>query len=59
MNKDQLEAQIARLESINDHLETEITYIDDLLRLSGFSQGIQSLKDVAIEMIEHPEFDDE
>lgn len=49
--------EISRLESVNDHLKTEITYIDHLLRLSGFSRGLESLKEVAIEMIEHPDYE--
>ncbi|NGX58440.1 MAG: hypothetical protein K940chlam3_01347 [Chlamydiae bacterium] len=59
MSHNALELEISRLESINDHLKTEITYIDDLLRLSGFSRGLESLKEVAMEMIEHPEFEED
>jgi len=57
MDQQQLKREIARLESINDQLQTEISYIDDLLRLSGFSRGIESLKEVAREMIEHPDYE--
>jgi len=59
MDQQQLKAEIARLESINDQLETEVAYVDELLRLSGFSRGIESLRDVAIEMIEHPDHESE
>jgi len=59
MNQKQLKAEIARLESINDQIETEISYIDNLLRLSGFSRGIESLREVAIEMIEHPDYEED
>jgi len=59
MNQRQLTAEIARLESVNDHLQTEVTYIDDLLRLSGFSRGIESLREVAIEMIEHLDYEED
>jgi hypothetical protein len=57
MNKVELEREVARLESINDQLLTEVSYIDELLRQSGFSRGLESLKEVAIEMIESPDFD--
>jgi len=59
MSHQQIQTEIARLESLNDHLETEISYIDDLLRMSGFTRGIDSLREVAIEMIEHPDFDED
>jgi len=59
MNQQQIQSEIARLESINDQLETEISYIDELLRISGFTRGIESLREVAIEMIEHPDFEDD
>ena len=54
-----LEKEIARLESVNDQLLTEISYIDELLMLSGFSRGLESLKEVAIEMIEYPDCEGE
>jgi hypothetical protein len=57
-NRD-LEKEIARLESMNDQLLTEISYIDELLKLSGFSRGLESLKEVAIEMIEYPDCEGE
>ena len=34
----------AYLESKVDMLETEISYLDDMLRRCGFPEGIQSLK---------------
>jgi hypothetical protein len=44
--------KIAELESINDHLLTEILYINELLKNSGFPQGLDSLKQVAQEMLD-------
>lgn len=52
MNKAQLEQRIARLESIHDHIEAEIEYVDTLLKSVGFPQGIASAKEVALELIQ-------
>ena len=52
MNKKQLEQKIARLESIHDQLESELIYVDNLLRSVGFPQGIESVKAVALELLE-------
>ena len=49
--KAQLEKQIALLESVNDQLSAEVSYIDALMRLIGFSQGIQTVKATAEEII--------
>ncbi len=59
MENRELEKEIARLESLNDQLMTEISYINELLKLSGFSRGLESLKEVAIEMIEYPDCEGE
>lgn len=55
MNKTQLDKRISRLETVHDQLESEIQYIDKLLRSIGFPQGIQSAKQVALEIIENQE----
>lgn len=52
MNKKQLEQKIARLEFVHDQLETELVYLDRLLRLVGFPQGVESAKEVALELLE-------
>jgi len=52
MKKKELLKEIARLESSNDHLLTELAYLDEILQLTGFSKGLESLKEVALEMIE-------
>ena len=51
MNKAQLQQKIARLESMNDQLETEIAYVDTLLKSVGFPQGLASAKEVALELL--------
>ncbi len=51
MTKLQLLKKIAILESINDHLSTEVAYIDQLLRLVGFSNGLETAKLTAEEIV--------
>lgn len=50
MNKTDLQKKIARLESQNDHLQTELEYIDHLMRLVGFSGGLETVKVTAKEI---------
>ncbi len=52
MTKDQLLKKIAVLESINDQLSTEVSYVDHLMRLVGFSQGLTTVKATAKEIID-------
>lgn len=53
MTKVELLKKIALLESINDQLSTEVTYIDGLMRLVGFSNGLETVKLTAQEIVEH------
>lgn len=55
MNKAQLLRKIARLETINDHLNSEVKYVDRLMRLIGFSEGLATVKETAREMLEEGE----
>lgn len=43
---------IARLQSRVDHLETELSYLNDLLIRCGFDEGIETLKSTAEELAE-------
>lgn len=52
MTKAQLLKRIAVLESVNDQLSTEVSYIDHLMRLVGFSEGILTVKATAQEIID-------
>ena len=52
MNKLQLRRKIARLESIHDQLEAELHYVDALLKAVGFPRGVESAKEVALELLE-------
>jgi hypothetical protein len=51
MTKTQMLKKIAKLESINDHLSTELGHIDHLMRLAGFAGGIATVKATATEII--------
>jgi len=51
ITKAQLQSKLARLESINDQLQTEITQVDALLRAVGFEEGLSTLKTAAVEYI--------
>lgn len=53
MTKAQLLKKIARLESINDQLSTEISYVDELMRLVGFEGGLETVKLTAKDIIEN------
>jgi hypothetical protein len=55
MNKTQLNKKIAYLEFVHDQLETEIFYIDLLLKSVGFPQGLKSAKEVALEILQNEE----
>lgn len=46
------EDRIARLESINDQLITELEYIDTLLHAVGFPEGLKTIKTVAQEVLD-------
>lgn len=52
MTKAQLKQRIAYLESINDQLLTEVTYVDNLMRIIGFSEGLATVKATANEIID-------
>lgn len=52
MTKGQLLKKIAYLESLNDQLEAEVGYIDQLMRLVGFSNGLKTVKATAKEIIQ-------
>lgn len=51
MSTAELFNKIAQLESVNDHLYTEIEYMDQLMRLIGFKDGLLTVKATAEEII--------
>jgi len=58
MTKVELLKKMARLESINDYLATELGYVDHLMRLVGFSDGLETVKVTAQELCESEQQDD-
>lgn len=53
MKKSELQQKVAHLEFIHDQLETELCYIDRLLKKVGFPNGVDSAKQVALELIDN------
>jgi hypothetical protein len=52
MRESQMLKKIAELESINDQLMAEVSYVDQLMRLVGFAGGIATVKATAQEIID-------
>lgn len=52
MSKMQLLKKIAYFESINDQLSAEVSYVDRLMRLIGFSDGLATVKATAQEILD-------
>ena len=52
MDKQQIFRKLAELETINDQLQAELRFLDTLLRKVGFEQGLISLRDAALDLIE-------
>lgn len=50
--KPEASKKIAKLETINDQLAAEISYLDQLARSLGFAEGLKTLKSAALEMLE-------
>jgi hypothetical protein len=50
--KRELLKKMAQLESINDQLVTEITYVDQLMRQVGFTDGLTTVKSTAQGMVD-------
>ena len=51
MKKAELMKKVAYLESINDQLSTEVSYVDHLMKLIGFSGGLETIKATAEEIV--------
>ena len=47
-----LRQKVARLEFEHDQLLSELMHIDRLLRSVGFSEGLQTIKGVALEILD-------
>lgn len=44
--------RIAKLEFVNDQLASEIAYLERLTKSLGFAQGLKTLKEAALELLE-------
>ncbi|MEC7839616.1 MAG: hypothetical protein VX777_06220 [Chlamydiota bacterium] len=51
MTEQELLQRVALLESINDHLSTEVDYVDKLMKMIGFKHGLMTVKATAADMI--------
>ncbi|HSX13943.1 MAG TPA: hypothetical protein VLE96_05945 [Chlamydiales bacterium] len=51
MNHPELLKKVAKLESMNDQLISELNYLESLTRSLGFAEGLKTLKEAALEMI--------
>lgn len=45
-----LEKELARLESTHDHLSTELQNLNDILKQVGFQEGLETLKQAALDL---------
>jgi hypothetical protein len=57
MEHKDLYKRLAYLEFVNDQLTSEVAYVDQLLRDVGFAGGINSVKEVAHELIKEGEIE--
>ena len=55
MSNQNMKQRIAYLEFVNDQLLSEIRYVDELLRLIGFPEGLETIKVAAQEVLEKEE----
>lgn len=46
----QLQSKLARLESANDHLSTEMNRVNELLKKVGFQDGLDTLKQAVYDL---------
>jgi len=52
VDQNRLKSKIAKLETINDQLSAELKYLDQISRKLGFSNGLKTLKEAAVELLE-------
>jgi hypothetical protein len=51
MTKKQMMRKVAYLEFVNDQLLSELRYVDKLLQVVGFPQGLETVKSAAHEVL--------
>ncbi len=52
MKQSDLLKKIAKLETVNDQLASEIQFLEHLTRALGFIEGLKTLKEAALDMLE-------
>ncbi|GAB5411973.1 MAG: hypothetical protein ChlgKO_10870 [Chlamydiales bacterium] len=52
MTTNHLERKVAKLESLCDQLQAERSYLNTLLKEIGFEEGLKTLKEAALEMLD-------
>jgi hypothetical protein len=52
MQEKNLLKKIAKLETLNDQLASEIQYLEKLTKALGFAEGLKTLKSAALDMLE-------
>lgn len=57
MSSEDLQKRLARQESLHDMLITEMEELETLLKTAGFPKGIQSCKEVALELLREEQAD--
>lgn len=55
-DKETMKKRISELESINDQLSAELRYLDTLLKEIGFENGLVTLKQAALELLEEESY---
>ena len=52
MTTNHLERKVAKLESLCDQLQAERSYLNQILKEIGFEEGLKTLKEAALEMLD-------
>jgi len=52
VDEEQLLRKMSELESMNDQLQAEIRYLDNILKDVGFEEGLKTLKVAAEELLD-------
>ncbi len=52
MKNKELLKKLAKLETINDQLAAELHFLEHLTRALGFAEGLKTLKEAALEMLD-------
>lgn len=59
MNEAEIQKRINELEFVHDQLSSELMYLDQLLRSVGFPDGLESAREVARDILDEQEVEDD